>query len=372
MAKGKRLKTISDMLKVPIKKPKPDFEEFKKVIKGEKDAEKVHFVELLMDLEIKKHITEKFINKKWVEFSEGTKEIFWKQEINFWYKLGYDYIRIGGGVNFISTKGRKGKDTASLSRGERTWVEEGKGMIESWQDFENYPWPKPEDFDYSSYEIVSKNLPDGMKLLACPSSGVFEIASETLLGFENMSYLIADNFPLVEAVFNKVGETIFNFYKNVIEIENVEGFFQGDDLGYKTSTIISPDLLRKLVIPWHKKFAQIAHTNGKMYWLHCCGNILNLIYDFIEDVKIDAFHSFQDEIIPVSEFKKKYGEKIAVFGGVDVGKLCIMEEKDLRNYVKEILKNCMPKKYALGSGNSIANYIPVSNYLIMLDEGLAW
>jgi uroporphyrinogen decarboxylase len=32
----------------------------------------------------------------------------------------------------------------------------------------------------------------------------------------------------------------------------------------------------------------------------------------------------------------------------------------------------MPYKYALGSGNSIANYIPVENYLIMLDEGLKY
>jgi len=27
-------------------------------------------------------------------------------------------------------------------------------------------------------------------------------------------------------------------------------------------------------------------------------------------------------------------------------------------------------KYALGSGNSISNYIPVKNYLVMLEEGL--
>jgi len=163
-----------------------------------------------------------------------------------------------------------------------------------------------------------------------------------------------------------------NPYKNVVEIDNVEGFFQGDDLGFKTSTFLSPEHLRKLVIPWHKKFAEIAHQKGKMYWLHCCGNILNVIDDFIDDVKIDAFHSFQDEIIPVWEFKKKYGEKIAVLGGVDVNKLATYDEKNLRKYVKEVLDRCMPYKYALGSGNSITNYIPPLNYLIMLDEGLKY
>lgn len=106
-----------------------------------------------------------------------------------------------------------------------------------------------------------------------------------------------------------------------------------------------------------------------MYWFHCCGNISNVIDDFIYDVKIDALHSFQDEIIPVWKFKEKYGNKIAVLGGVDVDKLASLDKEKLRKYVRDILKKCMPYRYALGSGNSIANYIPVENYLTMLDEG---
>lgn len=354
-----------------LKKPNPDFEEFKKVILGEKKANRVHFVELVVDNEVKKYITEEYIGEKWIDYSEENKEKYIKQEINFWYKMGYDYVRIVGGIIFTG-KSRKTKDTAILSKGERGWVEEGTGMIRDWYDFENYPWQKKEEIDYSIYEIASRNLPEGMKMLVCPSSGVFEIASEKLLGFENMSYLISDNYELVEAVFNRVGEILYEFYRNVIEIDNVEGFFQGDDLGFKTSTFLSPQLLRKLVIPWHKKYSEIAHREGKMYWFHCCGNILNVIDDFINDVKIDAFHSFQDEIIPVWEFKKIYGDKIAVLGGVDVDKLSKYDEEKLRKYVREILDRCMPYRYALGSGNSIANYIPVENYLIMIDEGIKY
>jgi len=358
-------------MKVPLKNPSPDFEELRKVLKGEKEAKRVHFVELLMDGEIRKEITEKYLNKKWIPATEETMKEFWMQDINFWYKLGYDYIRVAGGLNFVG-KERQTEDTASLSKGTRHWTEEGKGMIGNWEEFEKYPWPKQKESDFSIYEFVSKNLPDGMKMMICPASGVFEISSEALLGFENMSYLVVDNFELVEETFNKVGQATYDFYKNIVEIDNVEGFFQGDDMGFKTSTFLSLEHLKKLVLPWHKKFAELAHQHNKMYWFHCCGNILNVIDDFIEDVKIDAFHSFQDEIIPVSEFKKRYGDKIAVLGGVDVDKLCSLEEKGLRKYVRQILDDCMPTGYALGSGNSIANYIPVENYLIMLDEGLNW
>ena len=329
------------MLKVPLKNPKPDFEEFKRVIKGERKAKRVHFVELLADQEIINFIIENFLKEKVITFSSKTKKSFLKQQINWWYRMGYDYIRLGGGLEF-SGKERRTEDTALLSRKERSWVEEGKGVIGSWEDFEKYPWPDVNKIDYSPYEFISKNLPQGMKMMVCPSSGILEISSEALLGFEGMSYLLYDNPTLVEAVFNKMGETIYSFYKNVVELEGVEGFFQGDDLGFKTSTIVSPEILRKLVLPWHKRFASLAHQYNKMYWFHCCGNVLLIMEDLIKEVKIDAFHSFQDDIIPVGEFKRKYGKRIAVFGGVDVDKLCRLEENDLRKYVRKILRECMP------------------------------
>jgi len=371
------------MLKVPLKNPKPDFEEFKRVIKGEKPAKRVHFVELFPDSEVVSSMAD-ILEKKPGGFSlsalstlesSQTKKNFLRQWINWWHKMGYDYTTIIGpgtsGLNFPS-KERKAKDTASLPRKERSWTEEGKGMINSWEDFEKYPWPNPDKIDYSLHEFMAKNLPQGMKMMICPSSGVFEISSEFLLGFEGMSYLLCDDPRLVEAVFNKVGKILYNFYKNIVELDKVGGFFQGDDMGFKTSTIVSPEVLRKLVLPWHKRFASLAHKYNKMYWLHCCGNVLTLMEDFIEDVKIDAFHSFQDAIIPVREFKKRYGDRIATLGGVDVDKFCRLDEKSLREYVRNILDECMPDRYALGSGNSIANYVPVKNYLIMLDEGLKW
>jgi len=361
--------TIKNMeFKFISEEKKADFETFKKVLEGKEKAKRVHFAELLFDYEIKKYISEKYFGRKWIDFSYENIDDWTKQEIYFWYQLGYDYARISGGLDFEG-KGRVGEDTAVLSRGQRGWVEENKGVISNWDEFEKYPWPKINEIDYKTYEITSKNLPEGMKMVVCPSSGVFEISSEKILGFENMSYLIYENYELVEAVFNKVGQLMVSFYENIVEIDNVEGFFQGDDLGFKTSTFLSPFYIRKLVIPFHKKFSQIAHEKGKMYFLHCCGNVLEIMNDFIYDVKIDAFHSFQDEIIPVWEFKELYDEKIGILGGIDVNKLCTYNEENLRKYVRRVLDQCMPERYALGSGNSIANYIPVQNFLIMLDEG---
>ena len=52
-------------------------------------------------------------------------------------------------------------------------------------------------------------------------------------------------------------------------------------------------------------------------------------------------------------------------------KLCRLPEQELRNYVERVLKVCTPGgRYMLGSGNSISNYVPLNNYLIMLEEGV--
>jgi uroporphyrinogen decarboxylase len=94
--------------------------------------------------------------------------------------------------------------------------------------------------------------------------------------------------------------------------------------------------------------------------------------DLIKDVKIDGKHSTEDAIMNIIDFRKKYPE-IAALGGVDINILGSSDESKIRSYVKNIMDNCMLEgKFALGSGNSIPNYIPIKNYLTMLDAALSW
>ena len=57
-------------------------------------------------------------------------------------------------------------------------------------------------------------------------------------------------------------------------------------------------------------------------------------------------------------------------GGIDVDVLARGSEDEVRQYVRKVIADTAPGGgYALGSGNTVANYIPVGNYLAMLDEG---
>lgn len=360
------------MLKVPLAKPRPDIKKFVRVIRGEEVPERPPLAELFLDEEIVREISRVYLGRNWVEPTDDreVRSAYFKNRIEVYYRMGYDYVRVTGGISF-SGKNRLVEDTAFLSRKTRNWAEEDSGPITSWQDFEDYPWPDPAKADLRDYEFVANNLPEGMGLFVCPESGFLETPLGTLFGYQNFCYLTYDNPELVAAVFDKVGEITYRLYERLLGLPNLCGFFQGDDMGYKTGTLIAPKEIRKHALPWHKKLAGLAHQQKLVYLLHSCGKLDQIIEDLIEDVKIDGRHSFEDESNPVVDFKQKYGHRTAVLGGIDVDKLCRLPEDDLRIHVRQIIKACMPGgRFALGSGNTVANYVPISNYFAMVEEGL--
>jgi uroporphyrinogen decarboxylase len=146
---------------------------------------------------------------------------------------------------------------------------------------------------------------------------------------------------------------------------------QGDDLGFKTSTFLPPDILRQYVFPIYKRMVQAAHEKDKCFILHSCGNLAEVYDDLIDDCGIDAKHSYEDVILPVNEFKKQYGHRVTPLGGLDVDKVCQLGEADLRAYTRKMVEDCFADGFwALGTGNSLTDYMPVENYLIVLDEAM--
>ena len=351
-------------------KVRPDFEELEKVITGEKEPKRVHFMELAIDHEVVRWVFENLLDRTYVADTDDTYVEFRRQHVEYYSLMGYDFAYGWAGFkNLPKFKERKTADTAELTRGERHWVEESGGIIKTWDDFERVGWDRIVPF-FRSVECMRKFLPDGMKLVV--GTTLFEMILERFLGYQDLFILSQDNPALVEAVINAWGEIVYDFYKTALQYPEVGAFFHADDLGFKTGTMMSPEFLKKNVFPWFKKYAALAHENGKTYWFHCCGNVLDVMDDLIDEVQIDAFHSFQDVIISPARFLDRYGDRIAALGGVDVDKLARLPEEDLRGYVREILRDCMPGRFAIGSGNTVANYVPVHNYIAMLDEARRW
>jgi len=348
----------------------PNFERLRKVLLREGIPDRVPFIELYVDdAFVEAVLGEKMPSSRALRESREARERRLDLQIRFRYEMGYDHA-----MEFFACEmpfGRlAAKDTAQLSsNGKRLWVNENRGIINSCQDFECYPWPRPEEIDYGGPEYMARHLPDGMKLICDGIGGILELVM-WLMGYVPLAYALADEPDLVKALFERVGSLTVTAYRNMAEIDNVGALCLGDDMGFKHATMIHPDLLRHYVLPWHKTLADIAHEHDLPYIVHSCGNLEEIMDDLIDVVGINGKHSFEDASMPVTEAKKRYGGRIAILGGIDVDTLARASEEQVRACVRRTLRECgSDGGYALGSGNSLPGYVRVNNYLAMLDEG---
>jgi uroporphyrinogen decarboxylase len=375
-------------------KPHPDFDDFTAVLKGTKKSAKVHYAELVVDEEIKKVILEEFLEEEYfpppvlnwggssaaiLSFDEKKTQYkkYYEKTIKFYYCMGYSMVTDMMFMNNFEALNPfkiRSADTSMLSKGERYWANEKTGVIRSWEDFEKFPWETPgkyiDEYLYN-LDVISKILPDGMKIGI--SGTFFEEPLEWIFGFENLFYLMSDNPELVAEVYSKVGKIIYDFYNAAIGHESVGGIFHADDLGYKNATLISVKDLEKLVFPWFKKYSYLAHTQRKPFFLHCCGKKSEIMDILIDDVQIDGIHSFEDASYPVKNYLSAWGNRVGIMGGIDIDKLVRLDESDLKIYIRDILDFCVPNgRYVCGTGNSVANYIPVKNYIALINECTGW
>lgn len=345
---------------------KPDFSRLNAVFRRTSLPDRAPFIELFADPEIIASV----LGETYIPYdlnNRAQSEACHLQRIRFCYKVGWDFVWLPVMLDF-PRKQLYSDDTAALPRQQRRWVDESSGLIQTPEDFERYSWPRWGVVNEADFEFVARSLPDGMKIIFT-TGGVLEWVM-WLMGFVPFSLALYDQPELIDSMFERVGAVLAESVANGVQMPGVGAYFLGDDMGYKTGTFIKHEQMRRYLFPQQKRLADIVHAAGMPFLLHACGNLEGIMDDLIEYVGIDGKHSFEDVILPVTEAKQRYGDRIAILGGVDVDFLATASEEDVRRYTRRVLEVCMPGGgYALGTGNSVTNYIPVENYLAMLDEG---
>ncbi len=247
------------------------------------------------------------------------------------------------------------------------------GPIQTRDDFEKYPFEDIPRIFWKTYtphlEAVKKALPDGMKAFGGVGNGIFEI-SQDLVGYEPLCLMQFLDSELFADIFKKIGELFEILWTQMTERYNDMFVFcrMGDDLGYKNSTMLEPSIIKTHIMPQYQKIIDIVHSSGKKFLLHSCGNIFDIMDDLIE-LKIDAKHSNEDNIAHFEKWIDLYSDRIGLFGGIDVNTLCLKSYDEVFNEVFEKGKEYRNKAngYGLGSGNSIAEYVPTDGFYAMIE-----
>ncbi len=341
----------------------PDYRRILTVLKNER-PDRVPLYEFFSDINIQRRVLED--HKPDSSLSLGDND-YMNEVITGQYYLGYDYINPGVGFGF---KGMAMHDSVDAQGIARRFLDDANAPIKTRADFEKVVWPTVEDIDFTNLEYCSKYVPEGMKVIANLGGGLLEWAM-WLTGTDHFCMLIYDDPELVRDLISALNDQQVAVARNAASAENVIACALGDDLGFKTQTFLPPAMLREYVFPGLKRIVDEVHKAGKLFILHSCGNLTEVMDDLVDYVGIDAKHSFEDVIMPVSEVQKRWGHKVSLLGGIDIDVLSRAPEDELRAYVRRVISQCRDQGgFAVGSGNSIANYIPPKNLWAMNDEAI--
>ncbi len=339
---------------IPGPRGEPDFDNLLAVLRREKPARPTLF--------------EFFLNDRLYERLAPAanlprvpeRERRYRQIMRAYQAAGYDYTNVlVPGFDFPTGRDFTGR-TVSLYAG---------GLIRDRASFEAYRWPEPDDAHYDLLDALGAALPGGMKLIAYGPNGVLENVTE-ICGYESLCLLLADDPELVRRVFDEVGSRLLRFYEIVSRHPHVGACIANDDWGFKTQTALSPRHMREYVFPWHKRIVDAVHAAGKPVILHSCGHFERILDD-MSAIGFDGRHSYEDVILPVEEAYDRYRGRFAILGGIDLDFVCRAAPADVHARSRAMLERAEAHGgYALGTGNSVPDYVPDENYFAMIRAAL--
>lgn len=293
-----------------------------------------------------------------------------KKTIEGYTALGYDYAPCYvSDFRFFSTGQDLEKRNVSGKEGDSVSLNEGI-LFTDWESYEGYKWVDPELYDDGRLDKLKTYLPDGMKIMVPGPGGILENL-EYLMGYDNLCISLYEEPELIKEVSDNLGKNLLKYYKIALERDSVGFICYNDDWGFNTQTLISPEHLREYIFPWVKQIVELSHSYNKPCVLHSCGYFKSIIDDIVDDMKFDARHSYEDNIMRVEDAYEEYGSRIAILGGIDLDFVCRETPENVYRRSREMLERTAARGgYALGTGNSVPAYVPYENYMAMIRAAL--
>ena len=340
----------SDLSTLPAARREPDFSNLLAVLHRERPARRT-----LYELFLNDRLYQRFCDPALL--AKLSPQDDWldrrRMIISAYIRAGYDYAHYDCPFGFPRPGYTR---AASISQSENP-------IIVDRASFGAYAWPDPDRQDYSLLDTAGTDLPPKMKFVSMCPSGVLENVI-ALVGYEQLCLMVHDNPALVEDVFANVGKRLTRYQEIVSAHPKVGACMCNDDWGHRTQTLLSPEHHRKYVLPWHQRMIEAIHKNGKPAMLHSCGNLDKVMEDVIA-IGFDAKHSYEDTICPIEAMYDRYSDRIATIGGIDLDFLCRRPIEEVKARCRAMYQRAEKGGYALGTGNSVPEYVPDERYCAM-------
>ena len=107
-------------------------------------------------------------------------------------------------------------------------------------------------------------------------------------------------------------DEVFEFEEAIIRNCAGRGFdavFFSDDWGTQNDLFISPAKWREFFKPRYKRQFDLCHALGMDVYFHCCGQIYDIIGDFVE-IGVDIMNISQPNVFDIGKLGREFGGKV--------------------------------------------------------------
>lgn len=188
------------------------------------------------------------------------------------------------------------------------------------------------------------------------------------IGMENELMAMVDDAEFVTELFASHTQLMIALYEGMRRqgmTFDAAWFF--DDLGWTAAPLISPEMYRELVFPHHKRLCDYFAAKGLKTILHSDGNVGPLIPHFI-DAGFAALHPLEAKAgLDVRDLKGQYGDRLVLFGNIDVRKLSGAREEieeEIRTKFTVVKEG---GGYIYHSDHSVPSSVSFSQYCFALE-----
>jgi uroporphyrinogen decarboxylase len=188
-----------------------------------------------------------------------------------------------------------------------------------------------------------------------------------LRGFSEAMMDLYENREMVEDIAGHYVSFLIEVIRKGLETGiRLDGVIINEDLGINTGPLFSPKTIRSIFIPTYKMLGTFLAKQDVHFIVHSCGDITELIPDFIE-AGVNVLNPLQATVMDVVELKPKYGEQLTFLGNINAR---IMHDREA---IRAELGRKLPVAlqgggYIFVSDHSIPSQVTLADYQFILQE----
>ena len=191
-------------------------------------------------------------------------------------------------------------------------------------DLDAYEWPNPDWYDYSALPDMLRDInPDRKYAIMLGNGNIFE-TTWYMRGFEQTLLDLVLEPDFIENIFARVTAFYIEYFDRALAAARgaIDLVFTADDIAGQNGMLMSPEVWRRCIKPYHKRLNARLREHGVKILYHTDGAAHSVMEDLI-DMGIDGWEALQLDArgMDAEKLKTDARGRLAFHGGISVQQL---------------------------------------------------